>query len=120
LLLFPHYSVFLKYPVAININSLSLPDWPKPLQSASHFAELWLKYGERTSQSACRESTDSALRAISVALRIGSEQAQWFRRGGVSDQKFEIEIIVSSPLDTSCELGKDILSPNIGLKANFF
>jgi hypothetical protein len=46
--------------------------------------------------------------------------AQWFRRGGGSDQKNEIEIIVSSPLDTSCELGKDILSPNIGLKANFF
>ena len=40
-------------------------------------------------------------------------------QGGGSDQKIEIEIIVSSLLDTSCELGKDILSPNSGLKANF-
>jgi hypothetical protein len=40
-------------------------------------------------------------------------------QGGGSDQKIEIEIIVSCHLDTSCELGKDILSPNIGLKANF-
>jgi hypothetical protein len=28
---------------------------------------------------------------------------------GCSDQKIEIEIIFSSPLDTSCELGKDSL-----------
>ena len=104
--------------MAININSLSLPDWPKPLQSASHFAELWLKYGARTLHSPCRESKDSALRALSAAfkrLQAGTVVPQ----GGGSDQKIEIEIIVSTHLETSCELGKDILSPNSGLKANF-
>jgi len=91
--IFFHYPVFLKYPVAININSLSLPDWPKPLQSASHFAELWLKYGARTLHSACKESTDSALRALSSALRKGSEQAQWFRRGGVRTKKLKLRLL---------------------------
>ena len=79
--------------MAININSLSPPDWPKPLQSASHFAELWLKYGARTLHSACKESTDSALRALSVALRKGSEQAQWFRRGGVRTKKLKLRLL---------------------------
>jgi hypothetical protein len=39
--------------------------------------------------------------------------------GGVSDQKFEIETIVSSPLDTSCELGNDIYNAKLTILAQF-
>ena len=46
-------------------------------------------------------SKNSALRALSALLIIVSEHAQWFRRGGVSVKKIEIEIIASSPVFTS-------------------